>query len=429
MKRIVMAGLVFVAAACTKSSADVSASQESAFIGRTADGQDALVSTDGLMPGAQRIAMAPAGQNGPAGNSATRGRASRSNVLRLEPQVILDATGFAQPMAAATIFVPHGWRTEGGVYWARDFACTNGYNFLWTAASPDGAMSIGIVPQTAWDWNNSNTPATRPGCELAAVKSARDYLQGVVAKNVRGARILDYRERPDLSGLFGPPTRTAMPMGEARTWTEAGEVFFAFQDKGRDMRGSIAAAVQFSLMTTDLSSTFGNDPTINPQNLGGMQMRTEALTAFAHPGYAATAPNGQFNFAFFEALRKSIRPNQQWSQAIAGHNAVIGQVALDEARKRSKMISETNDYISRLRQDTWNAQAESADRRAREFGELIKGVETYRDPDAPGGTAELSATYSNAWRLNDGTYVLTDDVNFDPWRDLQLEGKKLEPQQ
>ncbi len=391
-----------------------------------ADTAGATLSSESGGAGDLRVAMATAAPNNAPRSQRAPSAGPRGNVVRLEPQVILDATGFAQPMAAATIFVPHGWKTEGGVYWARDFMCTNGYNFLWTAASPDGAMSIGIVPQTAWDWNNSNAPATRPGCQLMAVKSARDYLQGLVSRTVSGARILDYRDRPDLSGQFGAPTRTAMPMGEARTWTEAGEVFFAFTDRGRDMRGSIAAAVQFSLMTTDMSSIYGADPTIDPRNLGGVQMRTEALTAFAHPGYAATAPNGQFNFAYFEALRKSIRPNPQWGKAIAGHNAAIGRVALEESQKRSKAILETNDYISRLRQETWNNQQESADRRAREFGEVIRGVETYQDDTGPGGQRELSGHYNNAWRLNDGSYVLTDDPNFDPWRDLQIEGKKLE---
>ncbi|MBX3707948.1 MAG: hypothetical protein KF911_15050 [Pseudomonadales bacterium] len=196
---------------------------------RTAIGAALLVFAAGGAPFASAQAAHGSSREQPA-------HGPRGNVVRLMPQIILDATGFAQPMAAATIFVPHGWRAEGG------------------------------------------------------------------------------------------------------------EILFAFSRNERDMRGSMAAVVEFN-------------------------------------------------------------------QTISGY---------------TQMIAETNDYIARLRQETWNAQQESADRRVREFGELMKGVETYRDASGPGGQTELSAHYSHAWRLNDGTYVLTNDAAFDPWRDLNLEGKKLE---
>jgi len=385
-----------------------------------ADDVDGMpISSDGLADGEQRVAFAATAQIGttpPQPVTPSAGQ-RRGNVVRLEPQIIVDATGFAQPMAAASIFVPHGWKTEGGVYWARDFMCTNGYNFLWTASAPDQSMSIGISPQTAWEMNSMGAQPTRPGCQIQQIQSVRQYLQTQVGNAIRGARILDYRDRPDLVREIGfQPSRTPMPAGEVRKWAEGGEMLFAFNQNGREMRGSMAAVVQFDLNISDYSQISGGLP----------GSRTEFLSAFAHPGWVATAPNGQFNFAFFEALRKSIKSNPQWARAIAGHNAAIGQVALEESSKRSRMINETNDYIAKLRQDTWNTQQESADRRFREFGELMKGVETYKDEWGPGGQTELSSQYNHAWRLRDGTYVLTDDPNFDPWRDLKLEGQKLE---
>lgn len=395
-------------AACGKSSADATSAPSAEDFG---DAGAVEVSTGSLSPGETQVAMAAMAPND---GARPLGRL-RGNVVRLAPQVILDATGFAEPMAAATIFVPHGWRIDGGVFWDRQFMCTNGYNFIWTATAPDQSMSIGIAPQTAWEMNSLGAQPTRPGCQLMQIQSARDYLQATVQRSVQGARILDYRDRPDLLKEIGPqPSRTAMPMGEIRRWAEGGEVLFAFTQNGRDMRGSMTAVVQFDQNLTDMAA------------VSGMASRSEFLSAFAHPGWVATAPNGQFNFAFFEALRKSIKTNPQWAQAIAGHNTNIARFSIEEGRKRAKAIQETNDYISNLRQETWNAQQESADRRAREFGELIRGVETYKDEWGPGGQRELSNQYNNAWRLNDGTYVLTDDPNFDPWRDLQLEGKKLE---
>ncbi len=346
--------------------------------------------------------------------------------MRFEPAVIVDATGFERPVGAATLFIPHGWRTEGGVYWAADFLCVNGYNFIWRARSPDGAMGIGISPQMAWAFANGGPASPQPGCPTVAIASVRQYLESSLAQSLPGARVLDYRDRPDLVVEVGArPQRTPMPMGEIQRWAEGGEVLFAFQENGRDMRGVSSAVVQFQKMITDMSATFANDPTVAQMPGGGMG-RIESVNGFAFPGFYATAPNGRLDIRFFEALRRTIKPNPQWAAKIAGHNAAIGRVALEESRKRSEMITRTSEEISRIRQETWNAYQESADRRAREFGELMKGVETYADTDAPGGRVELSNQYNHAFRLNDGSYVLSDDPNFDPWRSLQLEGRRLE---
>jgi hypothetical protein len=72
------------------------------------------------------------------------------------------------------------------------------------------------------------------------------------------------------------------------------------------------------------------------------------------------------------------------------------------------------------------SRASSDERRQREFGEVIKGVETYDDAQAPAGQVELSNLYDHAWRLNDGSYVLSNDPGFEPFRDLGLEGKRLD---
>ena len=398
--------------------------------GKTPADERRPVSDDGpaVEPaGAPQISPGAANAPGPAVQPAAPNPSRR--LLRFEPTVIVDATGFDRPIGAATMFIPHGWKTEGGVFWASDFMCTNGYNIMWRATSPDGAMSLGIFPQTAWEFHSTGAGATRPGCQAMQIGSARDYLAASVQRSVPGARILDYRDRPDLVREIGfQSSRTPMPMGETQRWAEGGEILFAFSENGLDMRGALAAVVQFDKMTTDMSSMYQNDPTIVAMP-NAAQLRTESLSAYAHPGFVATAPNGRLNLGFFESLRKTISPNPQWASKIAGHNAAIGRVALEESRKRAAMIAETNDYVSRLREETWAAQQKSADRRAREFGELIKGVETYDDADAPGGQVELSSTYNRAWRLNDGSYVLTDDPNFDPWRDLQMEGKQLEAAQ
>ena len=275
------------------------------------------------------------------------------NLMRFERGVIVDPSGFAQPMAVTSLFVPYGWRTQGGVFWGQQFMCTNGYNFDWRATSPDGSTGIMILPQAKWENSDYGAGASSPGCQSAPFTAARAWIEALAMRTFPGARVIDYRERPDIVQQIGAaPQRQQMPMGESRSWTEAGEALIAFNDNGRDMRGSVAAAVQFNLMIT------------NTAGVGG-QGRMNALTAFAHPAWAAFAPNGQFNFGFFEAIRRSMQPNQQWAAAIAGHNVAIGKVAIEEAGKRAAMIAQSSEEIARIRQSVWDNQQQSADRRAR----------------------------------------------------------------
>jgi hypothetical protein len=59
-------------------------------------------------------------------------------------------------------------------------------------------------------------------------------------------------------------------------------------------------------------------------------------------------------------------------------------------------------------------------------GQIIRGVQTFRDPTT-GKTMELSNQYDHAWLNGNNEYVLSDDPNFNPngkldgsWNQLQV---------
>jgi hypothetical protein len=196
-----------------------------------------------------------------------------------------------------------------------------------------------------------------------------------------------------------------------RTWVEAGEVLVEYQQQGRPMRGVVAATAALSLMRTR-----GVSP--------GQTM--EAFTGFAFPGFVASGPAEQFSPQFAETIRQSFLANPAWQANISRHNGAIARVAAQEVAKQAKAISEYNDYVSLLRQQVSQTQAASDERRQRQFGEVIRGTQNYDDANAAGGRVELSNLYDHAWRLNDGSYVLSNDSSFEPYRDLGVEGQKLE---
>lgn len=334
-------------------------------------------------------------------------------VYRMQLAKMIDPNGFKQPMVAATAMIPVGWQANGGVVWQTGGMCGNGYTFDWRATSPDGAMVANVFPGMSWTWTNFSAGVSGTGCPTLQITSVQQYLQHLVRQSRPGARILDFRPRPDIQQSFKQLERVdAMPMGEMRTWVEAGEVLIGYNERGRELRESAAAVVIFFS-----SRMQGARP--------GETM--DALTAQALPGFAFRAPDGQLDFKLAETIRTSIKLAPEWEKRINAHNNKIAQTNITEARKRAKITAQTYDEIRQMQQDSWEYRQKVQDRSAREFSETIRDVETYDDPMSPTGQIQLSSQYDSAYRLNDGTYVLTDDPSFNPYAVFGQDATKLEP--
>ncbi|WDI31150.1 hypothetical protein PUV54_14460 [Hyphococcus flavus] len=347
----------------------------------------------------------------------TRGRQASVKALpdgavRVKRIEIIDRHGFEKPMAAMTMLVPADWQGKGGIVWGHNTNCGagSGYTTDFYAASPDGLSRAHLFPSYTWVWNNFSGGAGAGGCPFLQIRNVEGYLNYLVSQTRGGARVLDFRPRPDIAATY-KQLESNMPMagGEMRSWVESGEVLIAYNENGTELRESIAAAVVFNM-------------TIQHASMG--MPASEIITGAAMPGFAMRAPSGQLDFEFTEMLRKTIRQTPEWSQRIARHNSKIAQTNLKGARDRSRIIAQTGEEIRQIQSDTWRTQSESFDRMSRETSESIRGVETYNDPYY-GGTVELDHTYDSAWQLNDGTYVLTNDTMFEPFRDLGVDGQRL----
>lgn len=319
-------------------------------------------------------------------------------------------------MVAYTLFAPAGWRTEGGLEYAQLNSCGPASRIIWKASAPDGSGALEIIPEERWTF--ANFPSPEDGCPRARVSAARPYLEWWVQRNRPGARILDYRPRPDLAEPFKAIAQSSEGM---RSWADAGEVLIGYQVNGRPVREAISSAGFFIL--TQL-------PSLNP---GQAQELLQGMTA---PGFSMRMPEGSLNFKMIEALRQSIHSAPEWQRRTTQAANERHRIAMESNRQmaetnrraaaeRSAIITETSRDINAIQMGTWQSTNESMDRNQRETIEGIRGVETYNDPHY-GGTVQLSNQYQHAWQLRDGSYVLTDDVNFDPARDLGLSGQRLQ---
>ncbi len=343
-------------------------------------------------------------QAGPAPQS------QRPRAVRLKIAPIMDPSGFERPMVAVVALIPQQWRTRGGVVWGRQGTCGTGYQFEWTAASPDGAMAASLFPGLQWGFSNFAAMAM-PGCPSLRIGNVQQYLAFVAQRNRRGARVLDFRRRPDIERDFQQLNKvTPMPLGEIRTWVEAGEVLVGYQAGGRAVRETFSALVVFNL--TRMRGAYPG------------QM-IETLIGAAQPGFAFRAPHGYLDLRLAETIRTSFKPNPQWASRINRHNTTIARMNIDGARKRSQITTETYDEIRRMNRESYEMRNRIQDRMHRKFSEAIRGVETYDDPMSPTGQVQLNNQYRHAYRLNDGTYVLTDQESFNPYAVFGQGGTKL----
>lgn len=338
--------------------------------------------------------------------------AEGGDALRVRQVEIIDHNGFERPLPAARILVPHDWQAEGGVYWEPQNPCIDaGRRFAWAAWSPDGLFGVELLPNAAWQMSNlpPEYQAMDP-CPKRNATSARQYLEQLVQEHRPGAAILDYRDRPDLAESLGVEARdTPMPMGRLRQWVESGEVLIGYTYQGVQRREVIQAAVIFT-------------HSIMQGLMPGSDMET--LAAFAMPAFAFRAPDGRLDFTMAESLRSSLRADPEYDRRMAAHYQTMGRIqaqgAADRAAITQRHGEEMLDIINQGYAERQRIMDEGHDR----FSRTIREVEVYNDPLQ--GEIELPSHYDRAWRLDNGDYLLSNDLFLDPWRDLGVSGTEME---
>ncbi len=351
-----------------------------------------------------------------------------AGTLRVQVLEIIDKQGFEKPMLAATMMLPAGWQNEGAIVWTVGQRCGAPLHTRVASRSPDGASAIELSATEGWSANNLGQPAN-DGCPAGSHVNAEQYLRAWVQKNRPGAQWLDYRLRPERSQVGA--TQAFPGGGGFKEWTETGQALIGYTlngaQGGRTVRETLAVAVRFQ------GSEF---PMVNraPMRL----LNAQALGVLSW-----RAPEGQLDFKHFDALWQTLKPADEWAervraglQKMADDNArtqaeitrIQGETAREtmwHMQRRQQIRQQTREEIIAIQAGTARSRSESSDRMHRESVRTVREVEHYRAPGG-GGVVELPSHYRHAWRMRDGTYVLTDSPNFDPQRDLGQPGEQMQ---
>ncbi len=333
-------------------------------------------------------------------------------------RVSIDDPGVIAAMPAMSVLVPMGWRSTGGVI-AGSGPCSAPYSVNWQATSPDGRSTISIFPTEVWATSNT---AGSGDCMPASFASAREYLEARVQRAYQGVRIMDYRERPDYASSAADYAQRTQQMINSmglsmRVRADGGEILFAYTQDGEEMRG--VAGVSAVFFASQLPNPMGGTPLMSSSG--------ETLGSFA-----ASAPEGQLDFALVEAARRSIVPNGAWLERLFALQQQLGAAAVQGTRERAAIIvaggaAATKSNIESFQRMSGFDRATSGsgggelypgestdDRMQRRSLEAIRGVDTYMDP-VSNSPVQLDHTYGNAWRVHgQDAYILTKNPNFNP---------------
>lgn len=317
----------------------------------------------------------------------------------MESTVIMDQAGFGQPVVAATVEVPEGWDTHGGMNWDRSGECVSNYvRVKWLARSDEGS-EFELMPGYAWQLQGTENMFYP--CPTLPMRSPRELLE-IVAQRYPAVRILEYRDRPDIA----QESPVSAPPG-AQAHFEAGEMLISYQRDGQELREVLSTTLSISQMQ------------------GHVAISTPAV-------YAMRAPAGQLDPTVAERIRKSMKIDPQWlamanevgkqaadriaraqrARIDSWHAGEMAKINARGARERSMIAMQTSREVAQIYSEGWYRSQATDERIQRRTLEAIGGYNTYADPS--GGTVRGSIEYDRVIRHGDGTYLGTNDPYYNP---------------
>ncbi len=357
-----------------------------------------------------------------------------AGLMRMRLVKIMDSQGFGQPVEVARLLVPSDWRAEGGVQWTQGMTrCPqNIIQARWRAVAPDGMTGMEIFPQYSWVWSDDQmqqqtmhqSAANGLACDANPLMNAADFLTRMVLPRVRqGARALGAEplqgvaqaEQNKLMASYSAMIQQGYLRGVR---AEAGRVRVQYSLADQPVEEWLSATIATIAAPTPNSAAMMN---------GNMAMTSSNFQVMAYNVMGIWAARGRLdqNAKLFATMFASFRPNPQYQAAVGAWLANMGRIQQQGAIDRHRIWRDAQASISNSIQQTYRENQVVQDRLAEQFGQTIRGVETYVDPTSH-EKVELVGGYRTAWSNGQGEYILSDSPNFSPavelkenWHELQ----------
>lgn len=339
---------------------------------------------------------------------------------------VMDREGWGEPVEAFRLLIPSDWKTDGGVRWVSDLGCPNNIIHLeFRATAPDGVTGIEFLP--SYTWASSDDPMmqniiqqqaqSRAGCQIGPVAGAVDFLRQMLVPQLRReASVVSAEPLPSattaLQRTFATINQQYATNGlQAMRTGDVGRVRLTYTIGSRDVEEWISASViaNVSVGMNSAAALQGDyNATSRNYQLTGQEIQV------------ARAPRGHLDSqaSLFSLIFQSVQVNPRYVAAVTQFYANIGRINAQANADRARIWKEAQAHIEKTRRETNEYQQQVQGRINEQFGQTIRGVDSYIDPKSH-ERVELSAGYQNAWSNGKGEYILSESVNFDPRAALQ----------
>lgn len=299
---------------------------------------------------------------------------------------------------AYRFLLPDDWAVAGpGVAWNVGFR-SGGVSADLQVSDPAVARGFAFIPYLPRYWTEPALPGFPEGSVygiLGAIAthplSAIDYLTRIAIPDNFPANttIIGSQQLPELA--------QGVAVGNGLEAVDAARTRITYNNGAADVEAHVYAWIRYDTLPggTTLWSPVGS-----PAGL-----------------YAVWAPTGTLDdeAPLLNTLALSSILNPEWIQYV---NLVEELRVTGNARVQEQMnqlivtLRETNDAIFDFTTEGYRQRQEANDRIYQNYGEAIRGTETYADPGV--GDIELPGGFGEVWATGTGDYILSNDPLFDP---------------
>jgi len=379
-------------------------------------------------PAAGAAASTPKPAHSPAPGAAHAADAPGSYLRMKQAQVIAKVVDPALgpgtvSLPALDMLIPSTWELKGNVNGNTTEGCFSDFFAMsWEALSPDGSIAFQGAPNDSWQYADDpatlhrlNDPNRRQlglhgkPCPVRKPMKAEEYFrQNILSALPAGSNVVSVEPFPELNEIarkqLGLPPNEGGSGGGTRT--EAVRARVEFQKDGKPLEGWATVVV--------VTRAF-------PQGRGAF------YDCHAIDVMALRAPKGKLdaNDKLFKVMISSLRTEPRWQSYSGNFIAKLYQAEAQKEATIDGIIANFQRQVAATIMGVVANQQQGSYNSAFAADQNIRGVQTFRDPTS-GKTMELSNLYDHAWLNGSNEYVMSDDPNFNPNRQLSGNWSQLQ---
>jgi hypothetical protein len=258
------------------------------------------------------------------------------------------------------------------------------------------------------------------GCRVNAPFDAGQYLEHLAGTELNGARVSNIRRDESLLALLEKinaiSNQTSRQYGTGMNQT--GSAIYGTLTWPDGAKGLARIAVT-------VSTKHGNDMFTGAPN-GFATTTVIYQTLIRYP-----AEREAEALKTFGTITASHRENPIWRQATNAFLTRLGNIEHAGRMERLRLQGEQSAAYAKAQSEAadarmrnWEQQQASSDANQHRFIQTIREVETWKTSE--GNPVELNAGYSHGWSRPDGSYILTNNSNFDPAVEFQQNWERMQ---